>query len=78
MNEFLTKIVGACRSKFGLAAAAILLAVLYVVLSGCSVTKNVTATDGSTVTDHRSLKLSAPESESTPTFPEQTMDGTVG
>lgn len=70
MNEFLMKLLAACRSKYGLAAAAILSAVLYVVLSGCSVVKNQTLTDGSTVTEKRSLKLSEPEKELTTSFHE--------
>lgn len=68
------KILAACRSKYGLAASAILLAVLYVVLSGCSVVENQTLTDGSTVTEKRSLKLSEPEKELIPTSPESTME----
>lgn len=74
MNEFLMKILAACRSKYGLAASAILLAVLYVVLSGCSVVKNQTLTDGSNVTEKRCLKLSGPEKELMPTSLESTME----
>ena len=66
------KLLAACRSKYGLAASAILLAVLYAILSGCSVTKNQTITDGSTLTENRCLKLSEPEKELIPTFPEST------
>lgn len=77
MREFLMKILAACRSKYGLVASAILLAVLYVVLSGCSVVKNQTLTDGSTVTEKRSLKLSEPEKELTPTSPESMMENIV-
>ena len=65
MQDFLTKILEVCRSKYGLAASAILLVVLYVILSGCSVVRNQTLTDGSTVTEKRSLKLSEPEKELT-------------
>lgn len=71
------KLLEACRSKYGLAAAAILLAVLYVVLSGCSVVKNQTLTDGSTVTEERSLKLSEPEKELTTSFQESMTAGTA-
>jgi len=74
MQEFLMKLLEVCRSKYGLAASAILLAVLYVVLLGCSVVKNQTLTDGSTVTEKRSLKLSEPEKELTPTSPESMME----
>lgn len=74
MQEFLMKLLEVCRSKYGLAASAILLAVLYVVLSGCSVVRNQTLTDGSTVTEKRCLKLSEPEKELIPTFPESTME----
>lgn len=74
MNEFLTKLLEVCRSKYGLLAAAILSAVLYAVLSGCSVVKNQTLTDGSTVTEKRSLKLSEPEKGLMTTFPESTME----
>lgn len=77
MQEFLMKILAACRSKYGLAASAILLAVLYVILSGCSVVKNQTLTDGSTVTEKRSLKLSEPEKGLMTTFPESTMENTA-
>ena len=77
MKEFLMKLLEACRSKYGLLAAAILSAVLYAVLSGCSVVKNQTLTDGSTVTEKRSLKLSEPENELTNSFPESTMENTV-
>ena len=59
MQDFLMQLLAACRSKYGLAAAAILSAVLYAVLSGCSFTKNVTATDGSTVKDQPSFNVSA-------------------
>ena len=58
MQNFLTQLLEACRSKYGLAAAAILLAALYAVLSGCSLTKIQTATDGSTVKDQLSLNVS--------------------
>ena len=68
------KLLEACRSKYGLAASAILLAVLYVILSGCSVTKNQTITDGSTLTENRCLKLSEPEKELIPTSPESMKD----
>lgn len=71
------KLLEACRSKYGLVASAILLAVLYVVLSGCSVVKNQTLTDGSTVTEKRSLKLSEPENALIPTSPESTKDDTA-
>ena len=74
MQEFLMKLLEVCRSKYGLAASAILLAVLYVVLSGCSVVRNQTLTDGSTVTEKRSLKLSEPEKELMPTSPESMME----
>ena len=74
MQDFLMKLLGVCRSKYGLAASVILLAVLYVVLSGCSVVKNQTLTDGSTVTEKRSLKLSEPEKELMTTSPESTME----
>lgn len=74
MNEFLMKILAACRSKYGLVAAAILLAVLYVVLSGCSVVKNQTLTDGSNVTEKRCLKLSEPEKGLMTSSPESTME----
>ena len=77
MHEFLMKILAACRSKYGLAASAILLAVLYVILSGCSVVKNQTLTDGSTVTEKRSLKLSEPEKGLMTTSPESTMENTA-
>lgn len=77
MQEFLMKILAACRSKYGLAASVILLAVLYVILSGCSVVKNQTLTDGSTVTEKRSLKLSEPEKGLTSTFPESTKEDTA-
>lgn len=65
MRDFLTKLLEVCRSKYGLAASAILLVVLYVILSGCSVVRNQILTDGSTVTEKRSLKLSEPEKELT-------------
>lgn len=71
------KLLEVCRSKYGLAASAILLAVLYAILSGCSVVKNQTLTDGSTVTEKRSLKLSEPEKELTTSFQESTMAGTA-
>lgn len=74
MQEFLMKLLEVCRSKYGLAASAILLAVLYVVLSGCSVVENQTLTDGSTVTEKWSLKLSEPEKGLMPTSPESTME----
>ena len=74
MQEFLMKLLEVCRSKYGLAASAILLVVLYVVLSGCSVVKNQTLTDGSTVTEKRCLKLSEPEKELILTSPESTME----
>lgn len=74
MQEFLMKILAACRSKYGLAASAILLAVLYAILSGCSVVKNQTLTDGSTVTEKRSLKLSEPEKGLMTTSPESMME----
>lgn len=77
MQKFLTKLLVACRSKYGLAAAAILSAVLYVILSGCSVTKNQTITDGSTLTENRCLKLSGPVSELIPTSPESTKEDTA-
>ena len=77
MHEFLMKILAACRSKYGLAASAILLVVLYVILSGCSVVKNQTLTDGSTVTEKRSLKLSEPEKELTTSFQESMTAGTA-
>ena len=77
MREFLMKLLEVCRSKFGLAASAILLAVLYVILSGCSVTKNQTITDGSTLTENRCLKLSEPEKELIPTSPELTKEDTA-
>ncbi len=77
MREFLMKILAACRFKYGLVASAILLAVLYVVLSGCSVVKNQTLTDGSTVTEKRSLKLSEPEKGLMTTSPESTMENTA-
>lgn len=69
------KLLEVCRSKYGLAASAILLAVLYVILSGCSVVKNQTLTDGSTVTEKRSLKLSEPEKELTTSFQESMTAG---
>nr|DAX04470.1 MAG TPA: Lysis protein [Microviridae sp.] len=77
MREFLVKLLEVCRSKYGLAVSAILLAVLYVVLSGCSVTKNQTITDGSTLTENRCLQLSGPEKELTPTFPESMTENTA-
>lgn len=77
MQDFLMKLLEVCRSKYGLAASAILLAVLYVVLSGCSVVKNQTLTDGSTVTEKRSLKLSEPEKELIPTSPESMTENTA-
>lgn len=77
MRDFLTKLLEVCRSKYGLAASAILLAVLYVILSGCSVTKNQTLTDGSTLTENRCLKLSEPEKELIPTSPESMKDDTA-
>lgn len=77
MRDFLMKILEACRSKYGLAASAILLAVLYVILSGCSVTKNQTVTDGSTLTENRCLKLSGPENELMNTSPESTKENTA-
>lgn len=77
MQDFLMKLLEVCRSKYGLAASAILLAVLYVILSGCSVTKNQTITDGSTLTENRCLKLSGPENGLTPTSPESTMENTA-
>lgn len=77
MQEFLMKLLAVCRSKYGLAAAAILSAVLYVVLSGCSVVKNQTLTDGSSVTEKRSLKLSEPEKELTTSFQESMTAGTA-
>lgn len=77
MREFLMKLLAACRSKYGLAASAILLAVLYVVLSGCSVVENQTLTDGSTLTENRSLKLSGPEKELMTTFPESMTENTA-
>lgn len=71
------KLLEVCRSKYGLLAAAILSAVLYAVLSGCSVVKNQTLTDGSTVTEKRSLKLSEPENELMTSSPESTMENTA-
>ena len=75
MQDFLMKLLEVCRSKYGLAASAILLAVLYVILSGCSVVKNQTLTDGSNVTEKRSLKLSEPEKELTTSFQESMTAG---
>lgn len=77
MQEFLMKLLAACRSKYGLAASAILLAVLYAVLSGCSVVKNQTLTDGSNVTERRSLKLSEPEKELMTSSPELMKENTA-
>lgn len=77
MREFLMKTLAACRSKYVLVASAILLAVLYVALLGCSVVKNQTLTDGSTVTEKRSLKLSEPEKGLMTTSPESTMENTA-
>lgn len=77
MRDFLIKILEVCRSKYGLAASAILLVVLYVILSGCSVVKNQTLTDGSTVTEKRSLKLSELEKELTTSSQELMTAGTA-
>ena len=77
MQDFLTKCLEVCRSKYGLAASAILLVVLYVILSGCSVVRNQILTDGSTVTEKRSLKLSEPEKELTTSFQELMTAGTA-
>lgn len=77
MQKFSMKLLEVCRSKYGLAAAAILSAVLYAVLSACSVVKNQTLTDGSTVTEKRSLKLSEPEKELTTSFQESMTAGTA-
>ena len=77
MQDFLTKILEVCRSKYGLVASAILLVVLYVILSGCSVVRNQTLTDGSTVTEKRSLKLSEPEKELTTSSQESMTAGTA-
>ena len=77
MQDFLTKFLEVCRSKYGLAASAILLVVLYVILSGCSVVRNQILTDGSTVTEKRSLKLSEPEKELTTSFQELMTAGTA-
>lgn len=77
MQEFLMKLLEVCRSKYGLAASAILLAVLYVIVSGCSVIKNQTITDGSTLTENRCLQLSGPEKELTPTSPESMTENTA-
>lgn len=77
MRDFLMKLLEVCRSKYGLAASAILLAVLYVILSGCSVIKNQTITDGSTLTENRCLKLSEPEKELIPTSPELMKENTA-
>lgn len=77
MRKFLIQLVEMCRSRYGMAAAAILLAVLYVIVSGCSLTKNQTVTDGSTVTEQKCLKLFGPEKELTSTFPESTKEDTA-
>lgn len=71
------KLLAACRSKYGLAASAILLAVLYAVLSGCSVVKNQTLTDGSSVIEKRCLKLSEPEKELMTSSPELMKENTA-
>ena len=72
MQNFLMQLLEACRSKYGLAAAAILLAVLYAVLSGCSLTKIQTATDGSTAKDQLSSNVSAAHKMSESNLPQST------
>ena len=58
MLDYLMRIVEACRSKYGLAAVPILLAVLCAIVSACSLTETVNVNDGSTYRDQPSLTLS--------------------